>query len=173
MKVDTSKINGFEEMSAEEKLNAVLEYEIDVPNVDKLKEAISKANSEAAGFKKQLREKQSEEEIKAAQAAEEREELLRKVEELTKEKTIKQYESSYLTIGYDADMAKQNAEALYSGNFDVVFANQKDFIEAQKKVAVSAAFDKQPGLSNGSPITNEKKDVLADQLRKYAGVPNK
>ena len=69
MKVDTSKINGYSEMSAEEKLAALESFEIEVPNgdgeIEKLKAALSKSNSEAAEYKRQLRAKQTDEEAKA------------------------------------------------------------------------------------------------------------
>ena len=62
MKIDTTKITGYAEMSAEEKLKALEEFEIVIPKpdtdeADKLKAALSKANSEAAEWKRQFREK--------------------------------------------------------------------------------------------------------------------
>ena len=56
-KIDTTKIEGFEEMSSEEKLIALMAYEFADPKptdnsgeVNKLKTALSKANSEAADY---------------------------------------------------------------------------------------------------------------------------
>ena len=53
MKIDTSKITGYADMTAEEKLKALEEFEIETPKdngdeVTKLKTALSKANSDAA-----------------------------------------------------------------------------------------------------------------------------
>ena len=50
-KIDTSKITGYAEMSAEDKLKALeaFEYEDNVAELEKQKAAVSKANSEAAG----------------------------------------------------------------------------------------------------------------------------
>ena len=64
MKIDTSKITGYAEMSAEEKLAALEAFEIEAPKsgtdeTEKLKAALSKANSEAAEWKRQFREKQT------------------------------------------------------------------------------------------------------------------
>ncbi len=180
MKVDTTKISGFEEMSTDEKLNAVLDFEFESDDstaskdseIERYKNALTKANSEAASYKKQLRERQSAEEVKAAQDAEEKENLLKQVEELTKEKTLKQYEASYLHLGYDENTAKENAEALHSGNMDVVFANHKKFIEEQKKMALSEMLSSQPGLTNGSPVGKTSNvDPFTAQLRKFAGLP--
>ena len=57
----TDKIEGYENMSAEEKLKALEGFEVEEPNtseVTKLKEALNKASSEASNYKKQLKEKQ-------------------------------------------------------------------------------------------------------------------
>ena len=65
MKIDVKKIEGFDTMSAEEKLNALLGYEIEEPKHDesaeitKYKTLISKANAEAAKYKDELRAKQT------------------------------------------------------------------------------------------------------------------
>ena len=65
MKIDTSTINGYAEMSAADKLKALEAYEFEAPaqkddgEVTRLKAALSKANSEASDWKKQLREKQT------------------------------------------------------------------------------------------------------------------
>lgn len=179
MKVDTTKISGFEEMSTDEKLNAVLDFEFENDDstaskdseIERYKNALTKANSEAASYKKQLRERQSAEEVKAAQDAEEKENLLKQVEELTKEKTLKQYEASYLHLGYDENTAKENAEALHSGNMDVVFANHKKFIEAQRKEAVAANLKNQPTLTTGNPVSGkDAEDAAMAGLRKHFGL---
>ena len=65
-KVDPSKIDGFDKMTADEKVAALLgqEIEVDAPlessEVIKLKNAYNKACEEAGNYRKQLREKQSE-----------------------------------------------------------------------------------------------------------------
>ena len=75
--MDTSKIEGYADMTAEQKLAALEAYEPEViptesPEVEKLKRTISKINSEAADYKKQLRERQTEAERAEAEAAEQR-----------------------------------------------------------------------------------------------------
>ena len=53
-KIDTSKINGYAEMTAEQKLAALeaFEYEDGLSEVERLRNAISKANSDAAEWKR-------------------------------------------------------------------------------------------------------------------------
>ena len=66
MKIDTAKIENYSEMTAEEKLATLEAYEFEAPtpkepeDVTKLKAALSKANSDAAEWKRQFREKQTE-----------------------------------------------------------------------------------------------------------------
>ena len=71
MKIDTSKIQGYADMTAEEKLAALEAYEVDTTGYVK-KDLLDKAASVAAAFMKQLREKLTADE----QAQAEREEAL-------------------------------------------------------------------------------------------------
>lgn len=180
MKVDTSKIEGFENMSAEDKLSAIMAYEFEEPapkaanggELERLKAAVDKATSEAADYKRQLRAKQTDEEAKAAKDAEERDAVLKELETLRKEKTIAGHKASYLALGYDSETAQANAEALVKNDFETVFANQKKFIESQRKAAAAGAMDKQPGLTAGEPMTREQVgDPLMNEIRKFAGLP--
>lgn len=176
MKVDTSKIEGYAEMNLEQKLAALeaYEYESNSPNateLEKLKAALSKANSEAANYKKQLREKQTNEEANAAKEAEEREALVEELEKLRKNEKISKFTAKYLEIGYDSETAKKTAKALSEGDFDTVFACHKTLTENLKKAAVIEAMDKQSGISNGSPL-NEKdsKTVELNKIRQSMGL---
>ena len=65
-KIDTTKIENYANMTAEEKLAALESYEYAADNADteRLKAAVSRANSEAAELKRQLKAKQTEEERK-------------------------------------------------------------------------------------------------------------
>lgn len=174
MKVDISKIQGYSEMSAEDKVKALESYEFNDSGaeIEKLKAALDKASSEAASHKRALREKQTAEEAKAAAEAEEREGIMKELEALRKDKAITAHKASYLEIGYDSEMAEANAKALHAGDFETVFANQKKFIEMQKKAAAAAAIDSQPSLTNGDPVNGASAgDQLMNDLRRYAGLP--
>ena len=69
----SDKIEGYAEMSAEEKLKALEEFELAENDDTKLKEALNKATAEASSYKKQLREKQTEQEKLEAERKEEAE----------------------------------------------------------------------------------------------------
>ena len=177
MKIDTTKIEGYADMSAEEKLAALEGYELDVPTPDnselqRLKDALSRSNSEAAEYKRQLRAKQTDEEIRAAEAAKAQEAMQLELEGLRKDKAIGTYKAKFLELGYDAEAADKAAQALQAGDFDTVFAAQADFIDSAKKAAVAGSLGKQPKLTPGEPLGKDaqEKAELA-KLRKYMGLP--
>lgn len=147
MKIDVSKIEGYAEMTAEEKLAALEAYELDLPDsaaeLEKLKTAVSKANSEAADYKKQLRERMTEAEKAEAerQARESEQEEARKAEQeqmmaeldaLRREKAVTEHKARFLALGYDETMAAETAEALAAGEMDRVFKNQSTFIQSRE-----------------------------------------
>ena len=133
-------IENYENMTPEEKLAALEAYEPDMSGFVK-KELLEKANSEAANYKKQLREKLSEDEAKKAQEAEEKERLLARLEELEHERSVNVFTTSYLGMGYDEKLAKSSAEALAKGDMDTVFKNQKVFMETKEKNLRAKALD--------------------------------
>ena len=102
-------IENYENMTIEEKLAALEAYEPDMSGFV-TKAQLDKVASEAASYKKQLREKMTEEEVKAAKDAEERNALLTRVAELEREHTVINYTSSFLSMGYDEALAKETAD---------------------------------------------------------------
>lgn len=152
MKIDVSKIEGYAEMTAEEKLAALEGYELEVPDnaaeLDRLKAAVSKANSEAADYKKQLRERMTEAEKAEAerQAREAEQEAARKAEQeqmlaeldvLRREKAVTEHKARFLALGYDEVLADETAQALAAGEMDKVFKNQSTFIQ-NREAAIRA-----------------------------------
>ncbi len=177
VKFDPNKIDGFEKMTADEKVAALLgqEIEIDAPteqaDVLKLKNALNKACEEAGNYRKQLREKQTEQERIEAERAEkdrEREELLKSLLEEKREAT---YKAKFMAIGYDSDTAEVLAKSLPEGVSDEYFQATKSFLDAQRKNAEIAALGKQPGLSVGTPHNGmTKEDEIVATAMKYAGL---
>lgn len=177
MRIDTTKIDGYAEMTAEQKLAALEGYEIEAPGPDnselqRLKDALTKSNSEAAEYKRQLRAKQTDEEARAAEAARAQEAMQQELEGLRRDKAVGEYKAKFLGLGYDADSAATAAEALQKGDFEVVFAAQAALIENVKKSAVAGALDKQPKLTPGQPLGKEAQEqVEIAKLRQYMGLP--
>ena len=101
--------------------------------IERLKAALTKSNSEAADYKKQLREKMSADEIKAKEESDKMTELQSKYEALLKESEITKNKARLLTLGYEDKLASETAEAIVNGDTDKVFANQKKHLESVEK----------------------------------------
>ena len=176
MKIDTSKITGYAEMSAEEKLKALEEFEIEAPKdnsaeVTNLKEALSKANSQAAEWKRQFREKQTEQERAEAERAEREKAVEDELRSLRRDKAVSGYVAQCLALGYNKDLALRAAEAMADGDAASVLACQQDFLENKKKELEAAALGKQPPITPGKPPKGESDDdKLAKTMLKYAGL---
>ena len=174
-KIDVSTIKGYEEMSAEDKLNALLGYEFEIPKNDtdeKLKAALSKANSDAAEWKRKFRETQTEQERQAAELAESQKQMQEQLDAYKAKERVSSYANKLMAAGVDADTADLMAKSLPEGVSDDYFTAYKSFIETKTKEIESAALSKQPGLSVGAPPT--AKDVDREQQNKersWFGLP--
>lgn len=174
MKIDTSTIEGFEEMSADDKLAALLGYEFETPKNEtdeKLKAALSKANGEAAEWKRKYRETQTEQERQAAEAAEEMAKVKAENAEWRAKERVSSYANKLMSAGVDADTADLMAKSLPEGVSDDYFTAYKSFMENTRKEIESAALSKQPGLSVGAPPTAKQAEAdEMNKLRRYAGL---
>ena len=135
MKIDISSIEGYEDMTVEEKLAALEAMDIPEPedNSARLKDLLDKANSEAANYKKQLREKMSQDEQKAAQQKEEMDAMKAELETLRKEKAITDLTKRWMGIGYSEELATATAKASAEGDMDAVFKNHAKFLAEREK----------------------------------------
>ena len=140
--------------------------------IEKLKTALSKANGEAASYKNQLREKQTEAERAEAERAEADRAKDERLAALERTVAIGDYTKQLMAIGCAADLAAQGAEALADGKMETVFECLKQFAEAVKKEAEDNALKRQPGLSAGVPPTAATTgDTEMEQFRRWAGLP--
>lgn len=127
----------FEEV--ESALESVTIPEDNSAEIERLKNALSKSNSEAAGYKKQLREKMTEDEQKKQREQEEREELQNKYDKLLRESVIAKNKAKLVALGYDESLADETAEAMADGDSEKVFANQQKHLASfEKKVRAEA-----------------------------------
>lgn len=168
--IDTSSIEGFEAMTAEQKLDAILK--LDVPEKVDLsgyipKTQFDRVSSELADTKKQLKGKMTEDETKKAEEAQARQELENKYQELLKKSTIADHTSNFLALGYDKDLARSTAEALYDGDMTKVFANQQKFNEARERQLRAELVKKDP-RPDGAGGGNEEKHSDIDLAKRLA-----
>lgn len=176
-KVDTTKIEGFDSMSAEDKLSALLTYEFEAPKADesdelkRVRKALNDASSEAANYKRALREKQSEAERAEADRIENERKMQEELATYRTKERISTYHAKLMTAGYDADTASIIAKALPEGVSDEFFAVSKSFLDNQRQTLMSEALNKQPKPSIGTPPTmsDAEKAEIAN-LRKSIGL---
>lgn len=176
MKIDVSKIEGYENMTAEEKIAALEAFEVeDNEETLKLKSAVSKSASEAAKYKKALQEKQTEQERLESERKEQQEALMNELETLRKEKAISNNKASILSLGYSEALAETSAKAFVEGDAKSFFADMKKFLEELKKNYQNELLTKQPELTVGKKVDldtleKQKKAELEKKIDRAFGL---
>ena len=150
-KIDTSTIEGYAEMTPEQKIAALegFEYDDNAAEVQRLKKANDKSSAEAAEWKRKHNALLSEEEKKKQDEAERIAALEEENATLKKRETIASHKAKFLGMGYDDALAEETATAMVDGDTEKVFANQQKFLEAHDKAL--------------------KKDTMSDTGRPGAG----
>jgi hypothetical protein len=169
MKID---IENYENLTPEEKIAAL---EANFTSVAQIKATADKAASEAASYKKQLREKQTDDEVKAAEREAKFAEIMAEVESLRHEKMVGTYTASYLAMGYDEKLAKATAEAMAKGDTETVLKNQKIHLETREKALRTELLKQTPNPAGGSSdtaMTKEKLRAMSPQDRYEFSVKN-
>ena len=168
MNIDTSTIENFDSLSAEEKVDALLKLDLPDSSADlaRMKSALDKATSEAADYKKQLKGKLTEDEAAAAEREAKWAEMEAKLKELETEKTISTYKASYLAMpGFDEKLAEDTAKALAEGDMKTVFANQQKASAAHEK-KIRAEMVKNDPKPEGAGGGNEETNTAVEFAKK-------
>lgn len=169
-KIDTSKIAGYSAMSAEEKLAALEAYEVEenTSEIENYKKMISKANTEAAEWKRRHNALLSDEEKAKAEAEEERQrkdnefaEMQKRINDLEKEKMVATYNASFVSMGYNAELATKTANALADGKMNEVFAYMKQHGEDKEKELRAEILKSTPTPSTAGKVDNP---LTADEI---------
>ena len=174
MKIRTEKIEGYKDMTLEQKLEALENYEVDEPDYSGYvtKEVFDKTASELANSKKQLREKMSADEIKAKEDSEKYEDLQSKYDALLKESEISKNKARLLALGYVDKLATETAEAIVNGEIDKVFENQKkhlDSVEKRIREEVLTSTPRPTGGNGSETMTLEKfKNMPIEEQYKFS-----
>lgn len=134
-KIDLTKIEGYNAMTPEQKLAALEGIELPEPDYTGYvkKETFDKTASEAAKYKKELRDKLTDEEAAKQKANEEYEKMKTDLDALRRASAISENVTEFLSQGYEKTLAQKTAEALVDGDMQTVFANQKIFISEREK----------------------------------------
>ena len=173
----TTRIEGYADMTAEEKLKALEELEIEVPKdnhetVEKLQAALNAASADASRWKKELREKQTEAERAEAERAEREKAVEDELRTLRRDKTVSGYVAQYLALGYTQELALKAAEATADNDAATIMSCQQEYIAAKTKELEAAALNKQPTLTPGAPPTaKQAEEEATNKLRQHFGLP--
>ena len=165
-KIDVTQIEGYAEMSAEDKLKALEGFDIPDPDYSGYvkKDVFDKTASELAGVKKQLKDKMTDDEAAKQKEQEEREELQSKYDKLLRESEISKHKAKLLGLGYDEKLADETAEAMTDGDMEKVFANQKKHLDSvEKRVRADALKDTPKPTPDG-----DSKTMTLEKFRKLS-----
>lgn len=177
MNIDTTTIEGFDAMTAEQKIDALLKVEIpELPDMSKyvLKETFDKKASETAELSKQLKARLTAEEQKSLADKETQEayearlqESDAKIAELQKKITVSEHKNKFLALGYDEKLAAETAEALANGDVEKVFANQQKF-NATLETRIKADLMKKTHAPDGVGGEGKHTDSAVEKARELA-----
>lgn len=150
-KIDTSKIAGYEEMSLEDKLKALEDF--DTPDTDLSgyvpKATADKYASEASQYKKKYNALLDDDEKKQQEQEEARQKMEAELEELRAEKRTNEHIANLVSLGYDKTTAEKVAKATVEGDFETVYKLQGKFLDEAKKNAVSEKLKETPAPNVG------------------------
>ena len=175
-KIDTATISGFSEMTPEQQVQALLGVEFDdgadkikaaEESAAKMKAAFDKASSEAAGYKKQLNAKMSDDERKQQENEATFKAMQEKLAEYEKRDKISTAKTAFLAAGFDEKSAASAAEAFTGGDIESLSAALKTYrsaIETQTKSSLMASNPKPEGSTE--PKVRTKADIL--KIEDYA-----
>lgn len=162
--IDTAKIEGYAEMTNEEKIAALEGYTYDdnAAELERQKTAISRANAEAAEWKRKFNAQLSEEERKAQEQEDERAALLSRVAELERKDKISGFVAQFLALGYSAELASDTATAMADGDTEKIFLNQKAFLDSHDKAYKAQLLKETPT----PPAGNGTEGMTIEKFRK-------
>lgn len=146
--------DGYREGMTEDEISTALESaKVGVSNgneITNLRTALSKANGEAAEYKRQLRSRQTAEEAAAAEQKTLIEQLTADNNSLKRTISISEQTTQLMGLGYAADLAAETATALIDGDLTTVIKNQKTFLESQKESILADRMKNTPRPAAGA-----------------------
>lgn len=174
--IDTSGIENFDSMTADEKVSALLAFQYDdgtekvraaEENAAKMKAAFDKASSEAAGYKKQLNASKSEEELKRQESEETLKAMQEKLAEYEQREKISTAKAAFLGGGFDDANATDAANAFIAGDIEKMSTALRKFRESIEVSTKSKLMGSNPKPESGAKTDDDGTDNnIAVQLGK-------
>lgn len=175
MSIDTSKIEGYADMTPEQKVAALEALELPKPDYSGYvsKETFDKTASELAAAKKKALEQLSEDDRKKQERDNELESLRAECESLKKQSTIAKFKASCIGMGYDEELAQKTAEALANGEADKVLELQATFADAYAKrvrAGMLGSVTTPPAGSGTKSLTKEEIMAIKDTAERQRAI---
>lgn len=180
--ISTESIEGFEGMTPEEKVEALLK--LDIPEEVDLSGYVKKSvfdakAAEASDLSKKLKGKLSEDEQRKAaeeeakqQEAQKFKELEDKYNELMKSSTLKEHALSLTGLGFDEKLASDTAAAIVDGDAEKLFKNMKTFLDGFRKSVEKELMDKNPGVKGNGGGSSKEEDKAVELAKSLGGPTN-
>ena len=118
--------------------------------LEKQKAAVSKANSEAAEWKRKHNALLGEDEKKKQEQEEKFANMEKELSELREAKRVSEFKAKFIAQGYDEVLAEDTAKAMADGDSAKVFANQQKFLDEYTKQVKADALKKTPKPTPGA-----------------------
>ena len=133
----------------------------------KLKSSLDNTSSEAARYKRQLREKQTAQEIQDEEKRKQEEQYKKYVAELENYKRKAEAKSRYALLGMSSELADKAAEAEIKGDMDELAAIQKKNTEAILKAREAEWLKNRPDANAGNSDDSETDPFIIGWNAKY------
>lgn len=146
--------------SADTQADLEAKYQALLVEQKRLKSAFDKASSDAANYKKQLRERQSVDEIAIQEKAEQEAKQQELLESLKRENKINKLEKKFVLLGYTEEQANKAATATYDGDTDTLFKIQSEFQDALVKSKEAEWLASRPEIQSGQGSQGEEDEFI-------------
>ncbi len=166
--VETTEETKVEETKVEETKDTSKKSEDLEKEVERYKKLLSKANSEAADYKKQLRSKMSDDEVKAAET----ESLMKELETFKTEKKVSDTSKGLMSWGLSTEQADAMARSLVDGDITSFIESGKAYFETVSQKAIADAMDKQKISTGKVPEKSDIDKAKENQMRRIMGLPD-
>lgn len=173
-KIDVSGIEGYADMSAEDKVKALesFEFEQNTEELTKYKNLVSQRNTEVGNLNKRIKELEAAQDGKTSEADKTISELQAQVEALTKTNTFNSLKATYIGLGYSEELATERAQAEVDGERTKAAEVERKFIEEHDKAIKAENLKGTPRPGKGGVGTPDTGMTL-EKLRKMAPLERK
>lgn len=173
MKIDTNGIQGYADMTAEEKIAALEGFEFEdatslKATIEKTKASLNKASSEAADYKRKYNSTLSDTEKQIEELTSRNNELAEKLAKADRDNLINRLKADLIGQHYSSELAEKKANALADNDYTALIEIEKQYADEREKEirAEVARLSPRPDGGNGADVNIDKASEVAAELGK-------